>query len=61
MEYITPEEIARVVVQEIRGANTGNDNDCLPGCGNGVVDAGETCDTAITTGTNSAAVPLKKP
>lgn len=32
------------------GANTGNDNDCLPGCGNGVVDSGETCDTAITTG-----------
>lgn len=25
MEYITPEEIARTVVQEIRGANTGND------------------------------------
>ncbi len=25
MEYITPEEIARVVVQEIRGANTGRD------------------------------------
>jgi cysteine-rich repeat protein len=32
------------------GANSGNDNDCLPGCGNGVVDPGETCDTAITTG-----------
>jgi hypothetical protein len=25
MEYITPEEIARAVVQEIRGANSGND------------------------------------
>jgi cysteine-rich repeat protein len=32
------------------GATTANDNDCLPGCGNGVVDPGETCDTAITTG-----------
>ncbi|MEO6775700.1 MAG: DUF4215 domain-containing protein [Kofleriaceae bacterium] len=32
------------------GANTGNDNDCLPGCGNGVVDPGETCDTAIASG-----------
>lgn len=32
------------------GATTGNDNDCAPGCGNGVVDAGETCDTAITAG-----------
>ena len=25
MEYITPEEIARVVVREIKGANTGQD------------------------------------
>lgn len=32
------------------GANTGNDNDCVPGCGNGVVDPGETCDTAIAAG-----------
>jgi cysteine-rich repeat protein len=35
------------------GANTGNDNDCQAGCGNGVVDPGETCDTAIATGTGS--------
>ena len=35
------------------GASTGNDNDCQPGCGNGVVDSGETCDTAITTGTGA--------
>jgi uncharacterized protein YkwD len=26
------------------GCNSGNDSDCLPGCGNGVIDAGETCD-----------------
>lgn len=32
------------------GATTANDDDCLPGCGNGVVDSGETCDTAITNG-----------
>lgn len=32
------------------GANTGNDNDCQAGCGNMVVDSGETCDTAITVG-----------
>jgi cysteine-rich repeat protein len=32
------------------GATTANDNDCQAGCGNGVVDPGETCDTAITTG-----------
>ncbi|MBE7451661.1 MAG: DUF4215 domain-containing protein [Kofleriaceae bacterium] len=32
------------------GANTGNDDDCLPGCGNSVVDPGETCDTAIAAG-----------
>ncbi|HEX7700208.1 MAG TPA: DUF4215 domain-containing protein, partial [Kofleriaceae bacterium] len=32
------------------GANSSNDSDCLPGCGNGVVDSGETCDTAIATG-----------
>jgi len=32
------------------GATTANDNDCLAGCGNGVVDPGETCDTAITSG-----------
>ena len=35
------------------GANSGNDNDCAPGCGNGVVDSGETCDTGITTGPGS--------
>jgi cysteine-rich repeat protein len=32
------------------GANSGNDNDCLASCGNGVLDPGETCDTAITSG-----------
>ena len=32
------------------GASSGNDNDCLASCGNGVVDPGETCDTAIVTG-----------
>ncbi|MCC6993517.1 MAG: hypothetical protein IT370_02695 [Deltaproteobacteria bacterium] len=35
------------------GANTGNDNDCVPGCGNGVVDPGETCDRAILVGPGS--------
>ncbi len=35
------------------GATTANDNDCLPGCGNGVVDPGETCDTGIATGTGA--------
>lgn len=32
------------------GATSTNDNDCLPSCGNGVVNAGETCDTAIANG-----------
>ncbi|MCA9672051.1 MAG: VWA domain-containing protein [Myxococcales bacterium] len=32
------------------GANSGNDNDCPPGCGNGVLDPGEACDTAIAQG-----------
>jgi hypothetical protein len=32
------------------GANSGNDTDCPPGCDNGVVDPGETCDTAIPAG-----------
>lgn len=36
MEYITPEEIARVVVQEIRGANTGND--CISALDGAVMD-----------------------
>lgn len=27
-----------------------HDNDCVPGCGNGVVEAGEICDTAIASG-----------
>ena len=35
------------------GANSGNDNDCSPSCGNGVVDNGETCDTGIASGTGS--------
>lgn len=32
------------------GANSNNDNDCVAVCGNGVVEATETCDTAITSG-----------
>src|SRR5262249_30430633 len=32
------------------GCTSGNDNDCAPICGNGVVDSGETCDTAIAPG-----------
>lgn len=32
------------------GATSGTDPDCSPSCGNGVVDPGETCDSAITTG-----------
>ncbi|MEZ4402784.1 MAG: DUF4215 domain-containing protein [Kofleriaceae bacterium] len=32
------------------GATAATDSDCAPGCGNGVVDAGETCDTAIASG-----------
>jgi hypothetical protein len=28
--------------------DSGNDNDCSPGCGNGVIDAGETCDPPST-------------
>ncbi len=32
------------------GATPLTDNDCAPGCGNGVVDVGETCDTAILVG-----------
>ena len=35
------------------GADPGNDADCLPGCGNGVVNAGETCDTGIASGVGS--------
>jgi len=36
------------------GANSGNDNDCLASCGNGVKDPGETCATALTTGPNKS-------
>jgi cysteine-rich repeat protein len=36
------------------GANSGNDNDCPASCGNGVVDPGETCDTAIAPGMTGA-------
>ncbi|HVV83099.1 MAG TPA: DUF4215 domain-containing protein, partial [Kofleriaceae bacterium] len=32
------------------GATPATDNDCLPGCGNGQVDQGETCDTGIAAG-----------
>ena len=38
------------------GCNSASDPDCPPGCGNGVVDAGETCDTAIEDGTPGACV-----
>jgi cysteine-rich repeat protein len=33
------------------GATVDTDNDCLPDCGNGELDLGETCDTSIATGT----------
>ncbi len=36
------------------GATSLTDADCLPVCGNGVLEAGETCDTAIPTGTTGA-------
>lgn len=32
------------------GANANVDNDCLPICGNGVVESGETCDTGVAPG-----------
>ncbi|MCA9667787.1 MAG: hypothetical protein KC503_19440 [Myxococcales bacterium] len=32
------------------GCNNNNDNDCSPSCGNGVVETGEQCDTAIPVG-----------
>ena len=32
------------------GANHNTDTDCSVSCGNGIVETGETCDTAITTG-----------
>jgi hypothetical protein len=32
------------------GCNANNDGDCSPVCGNGVVEAGETCDTGIASG-----------
>ena len=32
------------------GCNANNDRDCSPVCGNGVVESGETCDTAIGAG-----------
>ena len=35
------------------GAGTGTDSDCVTGCGDGVVLNGETCDTAIASGTGS--------
>jgi cysteine-rich repeat protein len=35
------------------GATSATDNDCLASCGNGVVDTGETCDTAIANGTGA--------
>jgi cysteine-rich repeat protein len=35
------------------GAMPETDTDCVPGCGNGRVDQGETCDTGIATGVGS--------
>jgi cysteine-rich repeat protein len=35
------------------GANAGNDSDCPPGCGDGVVTPPETCDTGIASGPGS--------
>lgn len=35
------------------GANSNTDSDCSATCGNGIVEAGETCDTAITSGTGA--------
>ncbi|MCA9678322.1 MAG: DUF4215 domain-containing protein [Kofleriaceae bacterium] len=35
------------------GANSTTDDDCLPGCGNGVLEAGEACDTGIADGPGS--------
>jgi cysteine-rich repeat protein len=39
------------------GATADTDNDCVAGCGDGVVTAGETCDTAIAAG-NLGACPV---
>ena len=36
------------------GATPATDPDCVAGCGNGFVDSGETCDTAIAAGTTGA-------
>ncbi len=38
------------------GASSANDDDCAAGCGNGVVDSSEKCDTAITSGSGSCPV-----
>lgn len=38
------------------GSTSVDDNDCAVGCGNGVVESGETCDTAIASG-NPGACP----
>jgi hypothetical protein len=35
------------------GCNATNDADCQPKCGNGVIEGGEFCDTAITSGTGA--------
>jgi MYXO-CTERM domain-containing protein len=35
-------------------ANAANDNDCSPNCGNGVLEPGEKCDTAIAAGQTGA-------
>ncbi|MBK9032871.1 MAG: hypothetical protein IPL61_16635 [Myxococcales bacterium] len=39
------------------GATSATDSDCVAGCGNGVVDPGETCDTAIAVGPARARRP----
>jgi len=40
------------------GATPGTDPDCMAGCGNGFVDSGETCDTAIPAGMTGACPTL---
>ncbi len=53
----THEEITTIIPNDgccPAGATAATDSDCSPTCGNGVVDPGETCDTAIATGSPGA-------